>query len=782
MKKILSLVLSLAILISCKMSVNDIANKPNSEKQTTISPKTKIKHGGSNGITLPTNDTEQQAITIRESHSIVKTVVDFDGSIFEKFFDTTVEGEMDFSDGYKYFFVKSKNEAAACNLRKILETAEGVVYSQSDYVRILPPVRGKINNENAGVFSIVDNGDLDKDGDPIGFQEEYALRITKARNWYDENGTPQDGAYKKYGYGENEVVVAIIDTGLNQLHKDFDGVLLYGKSAFDTDGITEGKLRVVDVSENFDKGSGHGTHCSGTICAKGENGKGIAGVAFKNTKLISYKGLSDKGSGSWQAIYGGLGDLAEIVTILRKDPNTRTSAEKAKIPTSVPNDFQINQKTVPVNMSLGGGSMDPFSVEMINKALAAGVLPVIAMGNEGRTITASPAIISGVCSVGATTAYDTKANFSDSGTWINICAPGHNIISTGNFGPDTYQYMSGTSMATPFITGVFAYLLSFDEARDLTPYQLITLLEKTADKISSPNEADFKYDSSGYSKYYGYGRVNVLKAVEYLKTKKIPAENERYSENPVTFVVNNTASGSTEPLSGQKVYVYETNSNICTAVGITDAEGKVFFWGLKSGVKYVAKILFFEELKEIGFTPNSGSGEYTFEFTKNLCFISTCENRAYDEAYEPYKLAGLPKPWLNVILFDKDKNEIAYAGGFYPKLVAEVEPGAAYYVVIVAWADGAKYEGGNYGLYIGRDYRDFIRLYDNGRTNPLANDTHEDNNTFDEADKKFSDMQNAAPNGYWEREIPGNLLPQTPNTGNDFSDKGDVDIYKFIMP
>jgi len=788
MKKIFIGLISLA-LFSCNMSLMTNAEKKDSSKQGAVV--TKPSSGGLQNY-KGTGLLDNKQAKRRAGYSIVKAIASFDKDIFSRILGAEVVGVQNYNDGYVYYLVKNTTESEAVALRSKLDGVDGIVYSQPDYIVKTPECKkGYLQPENTASTMGLDNGNLD--GDPLANQGEYALRITKARNWYDEKGIEQKGAYTAVGYGTNEVLVAIIDTGLDQTHKDFKDIVLYGKSGFESDGITQNsnkELRTVLPTENFDGGH-HGTHCAGTICALDGNNAGIAGVAYKQTKIIAYKALGDDGNGPWWAIYGSLGDLADIVTILRKEPAARTVDEKAKIPNTVPADFKITQKTVPVNMSLGGGQLEGYASEMVNKALAAGVLPVIAMGNDGRTVSAFPGAVQGVLSVGATTSYDTKAPFSNSGTWINICAPGYNIISSSTGTTDDVEYMSGTSMATPFVTGVITYLLSFDAARNLTPYQWIHLLENTADKIIDRNAPEFDYDAKGFSKYYGYGRVNVLEAAKALKAGAVPAVEARYTEGTAKFKVQNTNLGLETPMKNIKIYVYEKESNVCAAVGITLSDGTLQFPGLRIGVTYVAKVNLDGEVKEYEFTTSSsdvmGANGYTFAYQQNRCYISTFPNAAYPKGVpeDPWETHhyGLDAPWLLVQVYDSSHNLVATGAGFYHKLSFMCESGKAYYCLVSSFDEDGEYLGGNYGLYIGKEEPVNVNFNrPDGTRTKSQNDTYENNNSFDEADAKFEAIKDTHANGYWEMEIPANVVKETPASGNQITNKGDLDFYKFITP
>lgn len=449
-----------------------------------------------------------------------------------------------FCDGEKLINAKVLGDYPK-TLKKIREMPE-VIYADPNYKVTFadgydPSIPSKPILNPLGLTE----GNLDDD--PVGDEKEYALRITEALR-----------AYKELGYGEHTVWAGIVDTGTNGLHEDMkysnnEKVVQILRTAF---GGSDGRT-IVDVTNgNSDFEAyegGHGTHCTGSICAVGNNKKGIAGVAWKNVKFASYKGLM-RGSGSHDSIYGSLKDLANKV--------------REKVSQEV-------QATVPVNLSLGSNYTSGIELEAINYAMSKGILPVIAMGNEGQNAPAYPAAFPGVLSVGATGPRDQKTGFSTSGSWINVCAPGLNIISLGHTTPLSYVHMSGTSMATPFVTGVVTYLLSFDPT--LTPYQIIAILEQTADKINiKSKDPASRYDANGFSKWYGYGRVNVYKAAKMVKEGKVPPKGDVYVESILTV----KSSKISEP-----VHVYDKKTGVLVTMGVTynNAKKYIEFRGLRPG-------------------------------------------------------------------------------------------------------------------------------------------------------------------------------------------------------
>lgn len=402
----------------------------------------------------------------------------------------------------KYVHIKAFGDYPAT--LALLRNLEKVIFAEPDYImkeeQTSKDVRGQILNDS----------ELEGRG--------YSLEITEALR-----------AYKEFGYGKHKVWVGIIDGGTNANHDDLkyeDGscVVKVLKSAYDDSGhVLDFPTEVLNGNSDADKGQGHGTHCSGILAAVGNNEKGIAGVAWKGVNLVSYKVLYE-GGGTSQTIYSSLKALVD-------DVRTRVS--------------ETEQKTVPCNLSLGGGKAEQFPLEIINYALSKGVLPIIAMGNDGQHIQTYPAAFPGVLSIGATDGKDEKADFSTSGEWINVVAPGHAILSLDSREKNSYTYKSGTSMATPFVTGLVAYLLSFNP--NLTPYQIIALLEQTADKVDS-NFA--KYDEKGFSLDYGYGRVNVYEAAKRVKEGKLPEVGKKYVETTLKIEV---------PLNDEPIYLYDEN-------------------------------------------------------------------------------------------------------------------------------------------------------------------------------------------------------------------------------
>ena len=227
----------------------------------------------------------------------------------------------------------------------------------------------------------------------------------------DQVNLPLDGNYNYNATGSG-VKAYIIDTGIRATHTQFAGRVISGFTAI-SDGL------------GTNDGNGHGTHVSGTV------GGSTYGVA-KNVTLVAVRVLDSSGSGTNSGVIAGV----DFVT----------------------SDHQAGQPAV-ANMSLGGGASSALDTAVTN-SINDGVTYAIAAGNDNvDACTTSPARVASAITVGATTISDARASFSNFGTCLDIFAPGNNITSSWNTSDTATNTISGTSMATPHVTGVAALFL-----------------------------------------------------------------------------------------------------------------------------------------------------------------------------------------------------------------------------------------------------------------------------------------------------------------------------------
>jgi subtilisin family serine protease len=235
----------------------------------------------------------------------------------------------------------------------------------------------------------------------------------------------------------SSVTVAVIDTGMQLDHPDLAANLWTNPGEIPGNGIDDDGNGYIDDVHGWDftnsdadpsDDNGHGTHTSGTIGAVGDNGIGIAGVAWK-VRLMPLKAFDANGVGS----------ISTIISAL---------------------DYAVANGAKIVNSSFGGPDFVRAEYDSYAAAGAAGLLLVAAAGNDGQNVDEVPHYpaafrLSSVLSVAASTSDDSLASFSDYGV-INahVAAPGQAILST--LPGSTYGQLSGTSMATPHVSGVGA--------------------------------------------------------------------------------------------------------------------------------------------------------------------------------------------------------------------------------------------------------------------------------------------------------------------------------------
>ncbi|WP_421877886.1 cadherin domain-containing protein [Pacificispira sp.] len=312
-------------------------------------------------------------------------------------------------------------------------------------------------------------------------------------------GLNKIGAYDAWDRqtGSEDVVVAVIDSGIDIDHEDLRDNLWVNEGEIWGDGIDNDGNGYIDDYNGYDfvnnrgigpgyardDDNGHGTHVAGTIAAQGNNGVGISGVAW-NASLMAVKVLDQNGDGT----------IADIVEGIR---------------------YATMMEARVSNNSYGGygyrGSYSSIS-SAINEARTAGSIFVAAAGNDSfdndtynnysySYFSHYPSSFtqSNVVAVASTTSSDSLSSFSNYGRYsVDLGAPGSSIYSTYTGGG--YRSLSGTSMATPHVTGAIALLLSEDPS--MTYSQAIDAILDNVDRVSSLNGRS----TSG-------GRLNVAAAL-----------------------------------------------------------------------------------------------------------------------------------------------------------------------------------------------------------------------------------------------------------------------------
>jgi len=327
-----------------------------------------------------------------------------------------------------------------------LEANPAVEYAEPNF--IYTAINNTSNVERVLAQSVVEQGD-----DRFGLL--WGLANT-GRNEPDRNGAPgaevgvagvDVNALKAWQItkGSRDITIAVIDTGVDYNHPDLKANMWVNAGEVAADGIDNdgngyiddiyGWNAATDTGNPFD-GHGHGTHCAGTIGAVHGNG-GVAGV-MGDVKIMAVKFLTDSGSGS-------LVDAIEAI------------------------DYATKMDVDLMSNSWGGGGYTQALFDSIKAASDKGIVFVAAAGNstsnnDVRANYPSNYATDNMIAVAAITHQDQLASFSSYGKrTVHIAAPGRNVLSTTpNNG---YSVFSGTSMATPHVSGVLGLYLAQEGRR-----------------------------------------------------------------------------------------------------------------------------------------------------------------------------------------------------------------------------------------------------------------------------------------------------------------------------
>ncbi len=287
---------------------------------------------------------------------------------------------------------------------------------------------------------------------------------TSFKKGVDINVVP---VWEKYTTGSKDVIVAVVDSGININHEDMEGVVI--------PGTDEGGSRsFVNGHEGPDlTNDAHGTHVASTIAAVSNNGKGIAGIAGGNdgtggVRILGCQMLMEDPNDPDKVIQGNAANAivwgADQGAVISQNSwgytgnaHELTPADKAAIDYFIAN----------AGMDENGKQVGP---------MAGGVI-IFAAGNE-NVASAYPAGYDPVIAVGAVGPDGRKASYSNYGKWVDICAPGGDMEKAGSNGSilacayDSYYFMDGTSMACPHVSAVAALLVSYYGGEGFTPQEL----------------------------------------------------------------------------------------------------------------------------------------------------------------------------------------------------------------------------------------------------------------------------------------------------------------------
>ena len=270
--------------------------------------------------------------------------------------------------------------------------------------------------------------------------------------------------------GKEDVIIGILDTGVDLTHEDLKNKILPGYDFVNDDP---------DPTDDHY----HGTMVAGVVGAETNNGRGIAGIAWKG-KILPVKVLNDYGEGRASDIAAGISWAVE---------------HGAKI-------LNLSFAAPSENITLGTALKDAFENQDVFIAAAA--------GNDNTAVYYPAAYEKYVCAVAATDYNDERAVYSNFGAEIDCAAPGEKILTTipsyliTPLAPFPYGYGWGTSMASAHVAGLAALIKSIKPS--LKPGQIMNIIRYSADDV---NASVYK----GKDEFLGYGRINMEKALVPLK-------------------------------------------------------------------------------------------------------------------------------------------------------------------------------------------------------------------------------------------------------------------------
>lgn len=407
-------------------------------------------------------------------------------------------------------------------------------------------------------------------------------------------------AWEKYTVGNPEVIVAVVDTGIDFSHEDLAANCL-----------ESGHINTNDISRPIEKGE-HGTHVAGTIAAVSNNGKGVAGIAGGNAaegkrgiSLLSCQIFGNYGDGNaslaikWGADHGAVISQNSWGYSFDFNQDGRLTGNELEYARSAKIDNVLKDA---VDYFIKYAGCDDAGQQLPDSPMKGGVV-LFAAGNDGID-NGCPANYKPIIAVGATIKNGRRASFSNYGDWVDIAAPGQNIYST--VPNNRYEYLSGTSMACPHVSGVAALVVSHCGGRGFTNSQLEEKLLMTANRTITPPA-----DKIG-------GLVDAYEAIRY-NEDGIPGEVKDLSltgvSNTIHITCTVTDDSDGEPNGGYLVMYSSHKEDIesATPQNPGTAQTRYFENNLASGERLEMTLdkLDFESAYYVKVYAQSREGEYS---------------------------------------------------------------------------------------------------------------------------------------------------------------------------
>ena len=393
------------------------------------------------------------------------------GNIIIKLNDNQVSTQS-FTNLMSQYKLQERKSINALNLKVVRPQLSGI----ADYVELINNLNNLPEIAYAEPDYIIESLYLPNDA---LFDQQWALNNEGQTGGNMDADIDGIEAWDLYKEGAN-VLVAVIDTGVKYDHQDLQENIWININEIAGNGVDDDNNGYIDDIHGYDfansdgdsmDDNGHGTHCAGILGARGDNGIGISGAAH-SAQIMGIKFLDGSGSGS---------SSAAINSIL----------------------YAVDNGAKILSNSWGGGGFSQSLFDAISYANDHDVLFIAAAGNESSNNDNSPSYpanydLPNIISVAATDHRDQLSGFSNYGMSVDLAAPGSNILSTYSDGG--YATLSGTSMATPYVTG--AAVLIKSNFPELTALEIKEILLETVDELDNLS-----------GKVATSGRLNVINAL-----------------------------------------------------------------------------------------------------------------------------------------------------------------------------------------------------------------------------------------------------------------------------
>ncbi len=282
--------------------------------------------------------------------------------------------------------------------------------------------------------------------------------------------------------GSSNVTVAVLDSGVDSTHPDLAQNLVTGHNFISNSSNT-----------GADAACGHGTKVAGTVAEVGNNAEGGSGV-------------------SWNS---------KIMPLVIADGTTSCSTYWSTVASAIT--YAVDHGARIINISYAGTADSSTMQNAVNYAWNKGVIVFASAANSNTNVLYYPAAEANVVGVSATDENDSRAYFSNYGSYIDLGAPGTNIFTTTNGGG--YATVSGTSFSSPISAGLAALVFSINPS--LSGSQVVSLMEDNSDDLGAP----------GWDEVYGWGRINIEKTLLAAQTST-PTLDSTVPNTTITMPLN----------------------------------------------------------------------------------------------------------------------------------------------------------------------------------------------------------------------------------------------------